>query len=94
MAKNDNSHAIRFLESMNKHGKHAEAVTFAENYPLSKSAVVEKKFEWAQHQCEFMKEHLLAILVWDVVLKLGLFFGQNLVSIFSDTNIIEMFRQM
>lgn len=56
MAKNDNAHAIRFLESMGKHGKGEEAAQFSQNYPLSKSASAEKKYEWAQKQCEFLNE--------------------------------------
>ncbi len=57
MAKNDNPHAIRLAESLEKHGKHKEAVSFAESHPLSKSATAEAKFEWARHQCAFLAEH-------------------------------------
>ncbi len=57
MAKNDNPHAIRLTESLEKHGKHNEAISFLETHPLSKSATAEAKLEWAQQQCTFLSEH-------------------------------------
>lgn len=39
---------------MEKHEKHADAARFAEEHPLSKSAGVDKKFNWAQRVCEFL----------------------------------------
>ena len=56
MAKNDNPHALRFLESMKKHDMTEAAERFAEEHPLAKSANIEKKFEWAQKVCEFLTE--------------------------------------
>ena len=38
MAKNDNPHALRLLESMEKQNKADEANKFAKEHPLSKSA--------------------------------------------------------
>ena len=50
MAKNDNPHALRFISSMEKHNLGEEAIKFSQEHPLSKSADIEKKFEWAQHK--------------------------------------------
>ncbi len=55
MAKNDNSHAVRFYESLAKLEEEA-AVEFAEKHPLSKSADIAKKFAWAKAQCAFLEE--------------------------------------
>ena len=57
MAKNDNPHALRLLESMSKHGKDTEAAEFAEANPLAKSADFNKKYEWAQNVCTFLDEN-------------------------------------
>lgn len=57
MAKNDNPHALRLLESMSKHGKDTEATEFAEATPLAKSADFNKKYEWAQNVCTFLDEN-------------------------------------
>lgn len=57
MAKNDNPHALRLLESMEKQNKADEANKFAKEHPLSKSANIEKKFHWAQKVCEFLNEN-------------------------------------
>ena len=56
MAKNDNPHALRLLQSMEKQNMADEANKFAKEHPLSKSANIEKKFEWAQKACEFLNE--------------------------------------
>ncbi len=50
MAKNDNPHALRFISSMEKHNLGEEAIKFSQEHPLSKSADIEKKFEWAQNK--------------------------------------------
>lgn len=57
MAKNDNPHAVRFYESMELHNKHDDVHKFAEQFPLSKTANIEKKFEWAQNLCDFMNQN-------------------------------------
>ena len=56
MAKNDNAHAIRFADSLRAVGGDNEAETFAGLYPLSKSADIEKKFQWAQNVCAYLEE--------------------------------------
>lgn len=56
MAKNDNPHATRLMDSLNKHGKERDAQELAERYPLSKSATFEKKFAWAEDICKFLEE--------------------------------------
>lgn len=54
MAKNDNPHALRFLESMEKHGEKETAEKFSVEHPLSKSADFNKKYAWAKDICEFL----------------------------------------
>lgn len=54
MAKNDNTHALRFYESLARLDEKA-AVEFAAEHPLSKSADYKKKFAWAKAQCEFLE---------------------------------------
>ena len=54
MAKNDNPHALRFLESMEKHGEVEAAEKFFAEHPLAKSADFNKKFAWANDMCEFL----------------------------------------
>ena len=56
MPKNDNPHAVRFCESMAKNCGEAEAQRIAELFPLSKSANIEKKFEWAKKICEYLEK--------------------------------------
>ncbi len=48
MAKNDNPQALRFLDSMAKHGEKDAGEKFSEEYPLAKSADFSKKFKWAR----------------------------------------------
>ena len=57
MAKNDNAHAIRFAESLRTYAGVSYAEKFAELYPLSKSADIDKKFMWAQDVCSFLEEN-------------------------------------
>ena len=55
MAKNDNSHALKFFHSLSELDGGA-AEEFAREHPLSKSADYKKKFAWAKAQCEFLEE--------------------------------------
>ena len=57
MAKNDNSHALWFLDSMTKHGQQEAGQRFAEEHPLEESADFDKEFAWAKHVCAFMEEN-------------------------------------
>lgn len=57
MAKNDNAHSIRFVDSLNRNVGHDTAKEFEEKYPLSKSANIEKKYEWAKDTCSYLEEH-------------------------------------
>ncbi len=57
MAKNDNAHALRFAESLRMYAEDRYAERFAESCPLSKSADIEKKFQWAQDVCGFLEEN-------------------------------------
>lgn len=56
MAKNDNPHAIRLMESIKKHGDEQDIQELETRYPLSKSADFVKKFAWAEQICEFLEE--------------------------------------
>lgn len=54
MAKNDNAHALRLYNSLEIHCGNEVAEEFASKYQLSKSANIEKKFEWANNVCQFL----------------------------------------
>lgn len=56
MAKNDNAHSLRMVESLKRNIGEAEACEFEEKYPLSKSADIQKKFEWAKVTCSYLEE--------------------------------------
>ncbi|MBQ8632578.1 MAG: hypothetical protein IJ420_03130 [Lachnospiraceae bacterium] len=58
MPKNDNAHSLRLVESLKNNNCPELAEQLETQYPLSKSASIEKKFEWAQHACEFLEKHL------------------------------------
>ena len=53
MTKNDNAHSLRMVESLKRNIGEAEACEFEKKYPLSKSADIEKKFEWAKATCSY-----------------------------------------
>ena len=55
---NDNAHSLRLVESLKKNNCLELAEQLEREHPLSKSASIEKKFEWAQYACEFLEKHL------------------------------------
>ena len=57
MPKNDNAHALRFAESLCTYAGAEAAAQFAEAHPLSKSATVDKKFQWAAEVCQYLDEN-------------------------------------
>ena len=57
MAKNDNAHSIRLIDSLRQNIGNDVADEFEERYPLSKSANIEKKYEWAKNVCDYLDEH-------------------------------------
>ncbi|MBD5085345.1 MAG: hypothetical protein HDT33_09925 [Clostridiales bacterium] len=57
MAKNDNAHSVRLVESLDRNAGHDTAEECEKKYPLSKSAGVEKKYEWAKNVCSYLEEH-------------------------------------
>ncbi len=57
MAKNDNAHSVRMIDSIRKNIGYEEAKNIEENYPLSKSAGIDKKYEWAKAVCSYLEEH-------------------------------------
>lgn len=57
MAKNDNAHSIRMVESLKQNIGEEAACEFEEQYPLSKSADIEKKYEWAKATCDYLEEY-------------------------------------
>lgn len=62
MPKNDNAHSLRLLDSLRKNCGDDVAEEFAQSYPLSKSANIEKKFKWAEAVCgNFSKEDISVI---------------------------------
>lgn len=56
MAKNDNAHSIRMMDSMIQNAGQAEAKEFEERFPLSKSADIEKKYNWAKDVCVYLEK--------------------------------------
>ncbi len=57
MAKNDNAHSVRLVGSLERHCGYDTAREFEANYPLSKSADIEKKYQWAKTTCNYLEEH-------------------------------------
>lgn len=57
MSKNDNAHSIRLVDSLDKNAGHNAAKEFEKTYPLSQSANIEKKYEWARITCSYLEEH-------------------------------------
>lgn len=55
MAKNDNAHSIRMAESLRMHVGEKAADEFEETYVLSKSANIDKKYEWAKKVCAYLE---------------------------------------
>ena len=51
MAKNDNSHLVRIKRSLEEIVGGEEARNFEKLFPLSKSASIDKKFQWAKEVC-------------------------------------------
>ena len=58
MSKNDNAHSLRLVESLKKNNCSELAERLETEYPLSKSASIEKKFEWAKQACFFLENNL------------------------------------
>ncbi len=57
MARNDNAQSVRFVDSLEKQVGYDTAREFEANFPLSKSADIEKKFQWAHAVCSYLEEH-------------------------------------
>lgn len=57
MAKNDNAHSVRLVDSLERHIGYDTAREFEVNYPLSKSADFKKKYLWADTICNYLEEH-------------------------------------
>lgn len=57
MAKNDNAHSVRLADSLERNVGHETARKFDEKYPLSKSANIEKKYQWAKTICTYLEEN-------------------------------------
>ena len=56
MAKNDNAHSIKLADSLEKYVGYEAAREFEVNYPLSKSANIEKKYQWAKAVCSYLED--------------------------------------
>lgn len=57
MPQNDNAHSIRMKESLKQNVGEDIAKEFEEEYPLSKSANIQKKFEWADNICKYLENN-------------------------------------
>lgn len=57
MAKNDHAHSLRLVDSLAENAGSDAAQAFAEKYPLSKSADIERKYEWAKAACAYLEDH-------------------------------------
>ena len=57
MAKNDNAQSVRLVDSLERHVGYDTAREFEANYPLSKSADINKKYQWANTICSYLEEH-------------------------------------
>lgn len=57
MPKNDNAHSLRMVDSLKKNISSDAAEQFVAEYPLSKSADIVKKFQWAQATCNYLEEN-------------------------------------
>jgi hypothetical protein len=57
MPKNDNAHSIRLVESIRQNAGADKANDFEQQFPLSKSANPEKKYEWAKNACDYLEQH-------------------------------------
>ncbi len=57
MPVNDNAHALRLMDSLKEIDCEQAAQEVGDLFPLSKSANVEKKFEWAANICHYLEEH-------------------------------------
>lgn len=58
MPQNDNAHSLRLVESLKNNNCSKLAEQLEASYPLSKSASIEKKFEWAKQACCLLEENL------------------------------------
>ncbi len=56
MSKNDNAQSVRLTESLERNVGCDAAKVFVEKYPLSKSANIEKKYQWAKTICNYLEE--------------------------------------
>lgn len=56
MPKNDNGHSVRMVESVRKILNEDAARELEEKLPLSASADIDKRFEWANEVCNFLSE--------------------------------------
>ena len=55
VAKNDNAHSVRLVDSLKRNAGYDAAQEFEKKYPLAKSANIEKKYEWAKNACSYLE---------------------------------------
>jgi len=55
MPKNDNAHAVLLGSSITEHCGETDGAEIGELFPLSKSANIDKKFEWAKNICDYLE---------------------------------------
>lgn len=61
MVKNDNAHSVRLVESLERHVGYDTAREFEVNYPLSKSADIEKNINGRRQFATILKNVLIQI---------------------------------
>ena len=57
MPKNDNAHSVRLVDALNRAVGPDATEELEKKYPLSKSANIETKYEWAKDVCSYLEEH-------------------------------------
>ncbi len=54
--KNDNAHSLRLVKAIETVAGQEKAQIFEEQFPLSKSADINKKYAWAKSACSYLEE--------------------------------------
>lgn len=57
MPKNDNAHSIRIVNSLRSNLSSTVSKEFENKFPLSKSADIHKKHEWAENICDYIEKN-------------------------------------
>jgi len=66
MPRNDNAQSIRLVDSLREKVGEDIANEFEAKYPLSKSADIEKKYEWAKNVCIFLEDRFDEVTIENI----------------------------